>query len=104
MSQWTPLLLIFAIATLIAVFRWAREGGEVALAACARVCTDAQVQLLDATVAYSSLRWRDGGFERCYKFEFSRDGQTRAPGVIWLRRNVVIYSALSQGAHSEIQM
>lgn len=102
MDQFTPLLLLMAIGALGLVWRWSREGAEIALAACARVCRDAKVQLLDATVALSRVRWREGRFERCYRFEFSRDGNTRSPGVIWMRDTVIVYSALSSGTHSEI--
>lgn len=102
MSQFTPLLLLMAIGLVALVWRWSREGAEIALSACAQVCRDARVQLLDATVALSRVRWRDGHFERCYRFEFSRDGSTRSPGVIWMRGTAVIYSALSSGGHNEI--
>ena len=102
MSQFTPLLLLMAIGLAALLRRWSRDGAEIALAACALVCRDAKVQLLDATVALSKVRWREGRFERCYRFEFSRDGSTRSPGVIWMRGSAVIYSALSSGSRSEI--
>lgn len=102
MDQFTPLLLLMAIAAAGLVWRWSREGAEIALTACAQVCRDAKVQLLDATVALSQVRWREGRFERCYRFEFSRDGNTRSPGVIWMRGTMIVYSALSSGTHSEI--
>lgn len=49
-------------------------------------CDRAQLQFLDGTVAFSSIRlvrWRDAvAFRRIFRFEFTRDGNTRMGGFV----------------------
>lgn len=103
MSQWLPLLLIFALAGLYGWWRSAGEARERALVACRRLCDEAGVQLLDATVGLTRLRLRQGALERCYRFEYSRQGNDREPGVVWMRRNQVVFSAIGAARGSEIR-
>jgi len=84
-----PLTLI-AIAALLALW-WhtSIEARECANLAAHEACERAQVQLLDGTVAFKSLRLgRDarGGFalRRTYLFDYSEDGATRKHGFVML--------------------
>ena len=49
-------------------------------------CEREQLQFLDGTVAFSSLRvvrWRDGiALRRIFRFEFTRDGYARLGGFV----------------------
>ncbi|MEO1576621.1 MAG: DUF3301 domain-containing protein, partial [Pseudomonadota bacterium] len=49
-------------------------------------CQREGLQFLDGTVAFNSIRlvrWRDGiAFQRIFRFEFTRDGNTRLGGFV----------------------
>lgn len=88
------MLLILALLALIgaALLAWRHtmHARETAIAACRRACAEAEVQLLDDTVALRRLRpcrSRRGALalERVYLFEFSRDGRLRERGSVVLR-------------------
>ncbi len=92
-----PTLLVLMIlgATAFAFWNSARAAAERAEALGRNACHAAGVQLLDQTVHASGLRLcrgHDGrmGFERNFRFEYSRDGQDRQIGKLVLRGDRLI--------------
>ncbi len=84
-------LVLFGLLLGALIWFWAASlrARERALAACRRICNEFDMQLLDHTVALSSMRpARDGrgrlALSRCYAFEFSPDGHTRYTGRLFL--------------------
>ncbi|MEX2365459.1 MAG: DUF3301 domain-containing protein [Pseudohongiellaceae bacterium] len=81
-------MLVFIIAVLLVLFWWdGMASKEVALAAGARACREAQVQFLDDSVALHKLRVRRGprgalALYRLYGFEFTSSGERRHNGYI----------------------
>lgn len=87
-----PTLLILMIVGAIGFALWnsARAAAERAESLGREACRVANVQWLDQTVHASGLRLRrrhDGrlGFERSFRFEYSRDGSDRHIGRLVLR-------------------
>lgn len=87
-----PTLLILMIlgAAAFALWNSARAAAERAEALGRNACHAAGVQWLDQTVHASGVRLRRGhdgrlGFERNFRFEYSRDGQDRQIGKLVLR-------------------
>lgn len=73
----------------LAVWLWAdgMRAREQATLAAKRTCAAEDVQFLDGTVAFQSLRLRRnaGGhisLRRVYRFEFSASGNDRTPGAV----------------------
>ncbi len=83
---------LFAIAAIIGLaYCWfdSLRARELALRSCQAACERAELQLLDQTVALASLgliRDERGRMRirRCYRFEFSIDGNDRLAGQITL--------------------
>jgi hypothetical protein len=87
-----PGLLILLIAGSLGWAFWsaARAAAERAGEVGRNACNAAGVQWLDETVHASSIRLRSGddgrlGFERTFRFEYSRDGHDRHVGRLVLR-------------------
>jgi hypothetical protein len=87
-----PGLLILLIAGSLGWAFWsaARAAAERAGEVGRNACNAAGVQWLDETVHASSIRLRRGddgrlGFERTFRFEYSRDGHDRHVGRLVLR-------------------
>ncbi|PIQ37081.1 MAG: hypothetical protein COW59_08990 [Lysobacterales bacterium CG17_big_fil_post_rev_8_21_14_2_50_64_11] len=85
----TLLLAIMALA--LGAFSWtsAQAANEAARRHGERACADAGVQWLDQAVQLERVRIRRGGdgwlaVERWYRFEYSRDGQSRHAGRLIL--------------------
>jgi Protein of unknown function (DUF3301) len=79
-----PLLLIGLLAWF---WQDALRARERARGYCRQLCADAQLQLLDQTVALNRIRLRRGengwmGFRRSYVFEVSTDGTDRHRGSL----------------------
>lgn len=79
-----PTLLILMILGAMGFAFWnaSREAAERAIALGGDACRAAGVQLIDQTVHATGLRLRRGedgrlGFERSFRFEYSRDGTDR---------------------------
>jgi hypothetical protein len=83
-----PMLLLLLI--LAGAYAWqnALRARERARALCFDLCTQANVQLLDQTVALQRLRLMRGGpglrLRRDYRFDFSIDGRDRHRGTLSL--------------------
>ena len=84
-----------------AVWFWidSTRAREAALASCNRVCREANVQFLDATVQLAGLRvTRDTrgrlGLQRRYLFEFSTIGHDRHRGQVALMNSAVEFVRL----------
>jgi hypothetical protein len=58
---------------------------EIAVRAVQRACKEAQVQLLDQTVAFRRFSLKGGSLKRVYSFDYSPDGLERFRGLIWMR-------------------
>ena len=74
---------------------------DIAVATAKRETTNADVQLLDATVALDKLRLvrnEDGqlGLRRSYRFEFSETGDNRRSGMILMQGSTVVTVRLAQ--------
>lgn len=74
---------------------------DIAVATAKRETTNADVQLLDATVALDKLRLarnEDGqlGLRRSYRFEFSETGDNRRSGLILMQGSTVVTVRLAQ--------
>lgn len=87
-----PTLLIVMIVGAIAFTFWSagRAAAERAEVLGRQACTAAGVQLLDQTVHVMGMRLyrgRDGwlGWERTFRFDYSRDGEDRHVGRLVLR-------------------
>lgn len=79
------LILLLVLAAVVFFWQDALRANELARRMSQRICADAQVQLLDQTVALRRLglsRNADGrlGLRRWYSFELSTDGQDRHRG------------------------
>ncbi|MCY7353833.1 MAG: DUF3301 domain-containing protein [Lysobacter sp.] len=92
-----PTLLILMILGALGFAFWnsARAAAERAEALGRNACHAAGVQLLDQTVHASGVRLRRGhdgrlGFDRNFRFEYSRDGQDRQIGKLVLRGDQLI--------------
>ncbi len=78
------------ITVLLARFFWQTlKAREIAEKLVMNVCREAQVQLLDGTIAFNKLgfkkkSWLDSHLIRYFKFEFSIDGTERRHGLIAL--------------------
>lgn len=86
----TLLFLMIAGALGFALWNSARAAAERAEALGRDACNSAGVQWLDQTVHASGLRVNRGhngrlGFERSFRFEYSRDGHDRQIGKLVLR-------------------
>ncbi len=86
------LLLLFLTCGALLVLWWQTsiEARDRANAAAHAACERADVQLLDGTVAFKSVRFaRDEGgrlaLRRTYVFDYSEDGATRKHGFVMLR-------------------
>lgn len=82
------LLVLIGGAVLLA-WRDGMRGRELAVTICRRLCESYELQLLDDTVALSSVRLarsRRSGvtLRRVYSFDFSRDGAQRETGSVTL--------------------
>lgn len=87
-----PTLLLLMIAGGIGFALWnsARAAAERAEALGREACRAANVQWLDQSVHASGIRLRRGhngrlGFERSFRFDYSRDGSDRHVGRLVLR-------------------
>ncbi|MDQ3228286.1 MAG: DUF3301 domain-containing protein [Pseudomonadota bacterium] len=92
-----PTLLVLMVLGALGFAFWnsARAAAERAEALGRNACHVAGVQLLDQTVHASGMRLRRGhdgrmGFERDFRFEYSRDGQDRQVGKLVLRGEQLI--------------
>lgn len=88
------LLLLLAVAALGWFWFNSLSALEIARAKGKKVCSDANVQFLDDTVARISLELvRDGSgrrvFRRTYRFEFSETGNSRLEGQVIVLGNKV---------------
>ncbi|NKB37421.1 MAG: DUF3301 domain-containing protein [Gammaproteobacteria bacterium] len=99
-----PLLLL-----LVVVYIWFEilRIRELVIRHCKRLCQEANLQLLDQTVALSSLSFKRGGngmllLQRVYCFEVSENGVERLAGFITLRGNYIIESRLEAADGSNI--
>lgn len=79
------LALLILGAALIGAWFAHRRAVERAIVVCRDACARAEVQLLDHGVRFQGLRWRDGGLQRGYAFDYSRDGVERLTGRLWMR-------------------
>lgn len=85
----TLLLAIIVVGLGTYVWTSAQAANEAARRHGERACTDAGVQWLDQAVQLERLRIRRGAdgwlaIERWYRFEYSRDGQSRHSGRLIL--------------------
>lgn len=87
-----PTLLILMIVGALGFALWnsARAAAELAEGLGRNACQSAGVQWLDQSVHATGLRLRRGhdgrlGFERSFRFEYSRDGDDRQIGKLVLR-------------------
>ncbi len=86
-------LLVILALFLVAGYWWhAMRIREAAKASAERACRQADVQLLDDTVAlhrFELVRKSGGGWQllRCYQFEFATDGRQRFHGQITMAGN-----------------
>ena len=92
-----PPLLIVMIVGSVAFGFWSagRAAAERAEVLGRKACTTAGVQLLDQTVhvmAIKLYRGEDGwlGWERTFRFDYSRDGEDRHVGRLVLRGNRMV--------------
>lgn len=83
--------LLLLPALLLGAWFWldGMRGKELATTAARRACERHDLQLLDETVALTRLRLgRDGGgrlgWRRNFRFEFTREGDTRSSGEVEL--------------------
>ncbi|TWI00227.1 uncharacterized protein DUF3301 [Luteimonas cucumeris] len=86
----TLLLLMIAVAIGFALWNSARAAAERAEILGRDACQAANVQWLDQSVHASGIRLRRGrdgrlGFERSFRFDYSRDGNDRHSGRLVLR-------------------
>ena len=91
-----PLLLLAGV--VVALWWWAGQARERADRAASRICREAQVQRLDASVVLEScsLTRRDGALRPLlrYAFEFSVDGVDRRRGLVALEGTRPAWSRL----------
>ncbi|NOT17225.1 MAG: DUF3301 domain-containing protein [Sulfuriferula sp.] len=94
--------LVIALA-LAAAWFWldSMKCHDIAVATAKRETTQADVQLLDATVALDKLRLARNdhgqlGLRRSYRFEFSETGDNRRTGLIVMQGSAVITVRLAQ--------
>ncbi len=90
MSSSLPLLLMIAVAIGFALWNSARAAAERAEDLGREACRAANVQWLDHSVHATGIRLRRGrngwlGFERSFRFDYSRDGSDRHVGRLVLR-------------------
>lgn len=104
-----PTLLIVMILAGIAAALWssARAAAERAEVVGRNACQAAGVQWLDQTVHASGVRLRRGddgrlGFERSFRFEYSRDGDDRHVGRMILRGGELVYFSGPTRAVAEV--
>ena len=92
MSSFFPLLLL---ASIIIVWYQSVTSREQAIQLGKRLCAERELQLLDDTVALSSIRPRWINFniylERIYRFEYSLEGDDREGGQICLLGRQVLW-------------
>ena len=90
-----PLLLMIALAIGLALWNSARAAAERAERLGREACHAANVQWLDHTVHATGIRLRRGrngwlGFERSFRFDYSRDGSDRHVGRLVLRGDELV--------------
>ena len=93
--------IIFTGLLLAVVAYWwdTARANEVAINSCRRICQDAGVQLLDASISRQRVwlrRHPHVGLQICrlYSFEYSRDSQTRQFGYLVLLGHTVVESRI----------
>ena len=92
----TALILLIALGSGMLAWSSARGAAERARGVAARVCRDAQVQLLDETVSLHRLGLRRNQHGRVrllrpYRYEYSRDGLERVPAALALLGGDVLW-------------
>lgn len=96
------LVLILLLATGLALWHAIRRRSDLARRTCKLVCQQAGVLLLDDSVAFRRQFAHEGKLLRSYGFEWSRDGQTRKQGSLWLDGERVEYLNFEDGEHSTL--
>ncbi len=99
-----PLVLL-----LVVVYLWFEvlRIREQVITHCKRLCREANLQLLDQTVALASMSLKRGkngmpSLQRIYGFEVSENGVDRLSGYVTLRGNYIIESRLEAADGSNI--
>lgn len=104
MSSFTALFGMLLLA--IAVLGWQalRAMHERALLIAARSCREANLQLLDATVALQRVRMARAqgslGWQLDYSFDVSADGQQRGQGRLRFHRGALLWIEMPRGDNS----
>lgn len=96
------LFLILVVAGTLALGLAARRRYDLVRRICRQVCKDAGLQLLDDSVAFRKRLQQHGRWLRAYTFEWSRDGQSRHTGTVWLDGEIVEYLSLDDGARATL--
>ena len=106
-----PTLVILMIVGAIGVSLWssARAAAERAEVLGRNACRAADVQLLDQTVHATGVRLHRGtdgrlGFERAFRFEYSRGGDDRQVGRLVLRGGELVYFSGPAQAANVVQL
>ena len=78
---------------------------ELVMKRCRQVCAEAQIKLLDQTVAVTGIRIRFSGdfrpmLYRTYQFEYSENGVDRSRGYVDLLNHGIVSIRLT-GSHGE---
>lgn len=88
--------MILMVASLLAIGLAARRRYDLARRICRQVCREAGLQLLDDSVAFRKRIQQHGRWLRAYAFEWSRDGQSRQSGTVWLDGERVEYLSFDE--------
>lgn len=96
------LFFILLLASILTLWLAARRRSDLAWRTCKLVCTQAGVILLDDTVAFRKHFIHQGKRLRSYSFEWTRDGQSRKRGSIWLDGEQVEFLNFEDGNQSTL--
>jgi hypothetical protein len=96
------LFFILLLATSIALWVTIRRRSDLARRTCKLVCQQAGLILLDDSVAFRRQFLHQGKLVRSYSFEWTRDGQTRKRGSLWLDGEHVEFLNFEDGQQSTL--
>ena len=96
------LLWILLLGAGLALWLATRRRSDLARRVCRQVCQQAGVVLLDDSVAFHKRLTHRGRPLRSYDFEWTRDGQQRHAGQVWLDGDRVEYLHFDDGGRATL--
>ena len=102
----TELVALIVLGFILWLWSTNRQAQEIAKHTCARICNNAQVELLDDTVSLSKLRIvrnqaGKASFKRTYSFDYTDLGHNRKTGLIMMQGYSVDFIKIDKPEGSE---